>query len=134
LQPVRGGFDGVTVGILAILILPVCLGVSSHRRIRLQHECIGVLGTEEGEPHLVPWHQLEVLAAKRALDGLAGDLLPPGPRLLILHQEVLVVDARESEPQCLAVHDGLPHQPGVAERSISGDDGWPPTTSFTTWW
>lgn len=61
---------------------------------------------------------LELRSLERSLDRLAGDLLPPGAGLLILHDEVFVVDSGEMKLQILSVQRPLPHQTGVAKRSI----------------
>jgi hypothetical protein len=57
------------------------------------------------------------------LNRFAGYLLPPGTGLLIAHDEVLVVDARQAKGQFAIVNLRFPHQTGVTERSVSGDNG-----------
>jgi len=56
------------------------------------------------------------------MDRFAADLLPPAARLLIAHDEVLVVDAGEVKVQHPPVDCRFPHQTGVTERSISRHD------------
>src|SRR5215213_10789888 len=57
------------------------------------------------------------------INRFATDLLPPAPSLLIAHDEVLIVNAREVEVQHAPIDCRFPHQTGVTERSISRDDG-----------
>ena len=76
-----------------------------------------------GEGDLVVRHQPQPLALQRTVDRQADHLLPPGARLVVAHDEVLVVDAGQAERQPLAVDHRAPHQTGVTERSIRGDDG-----------
>ena len=81
-----------------------------------------MLAPPERERQLVVEHELQALAFQGALDGLARHLLPPGARLLVLHEEVLVVDPRQMEPQPAPVDLRSPHQTGVTERSVGGGD------------
>ena len=55
-------------------------------------------------------------------DGEPGNLLPARARLLIFHQEVLVIDTSQMKAQGDSVHSSSKHQTGVAERSIRRDD------------
>src|SRR5438552_19159824 len=77
----------------------------------------------EAEAQFIHGDQFQARAAQRAGDGGAGDLLPGSSGLLIAHDEILVVDAGEMKSQRSPRRLPLPHQTGVAERSISGDDG-----------
>src|SRR5205085_10127413 len=72
------------------------------------------------ERQLVVVEHLQALPLQGPEDALAGNLLPPGARLLVAHDEVLVVDAREVKVQHAPVNGRLPHQTGVTERSIGG--------------
>ena len=63
------------------------------------------------------------LAFHWTLDRFTCDLLPPRAGFLIAHDEVLIVDTRKVEVKLPSVYRRLPHQTGVTERSISGDDG-----------
>ena len=56
-------------------------------------------------------------------------LLPIAPGLLIAHQEVLIVDAREVKVKFASVQAAGPDQTRVAERSI-GDDNRQPVQSI----
>ena len=62
----------------------------------------------------------------RSQNCLTGNLLPPRASLVITHNEVLIINARKVKCQFLIVYLRLPHQTGVAERSVSGDD-WQPS-------
>ena len=91
-------------------------------RIGTQHAAPRLLALPERERNLVHRHARQPAPFQRAEDRFAGDLLPPGAGLLIAHDEVLVVDPRQVEVQRPSVDRRLPHQTGVTERSISGDD------------
>src|SRR2546425_11952623 len=65
---------------------------------------------------------LEVVAFQGAEDSFSRYLLPPGAGLFITHDEVLIVDAREMKMEHASVYSCFPHQTGVTERSISGND------------
>ena len=54
-------------------------------------------------------------------DGGTCYLLPIAPGLLIAHQEVLVINAREMKVKFASVHAAGPDQTRVAKRSISYD-------------
>jgi hypothetical protein len=47
------------------------------------------------------------------------DLLPPGSRFVISHDEILVIYSGKMKCKFLPVHDGLPHNARVAKRSVS---------------
>ena len=64
----------------------------------------------------------QALALERTLNRFASDLLPPGTRLHVAHDEVLVIDSCELEVQLPSAYCCFPHQTGVTERSIGGDD------------
>ncbi len=53
------------------------------------------------------------LAFGRAEDCFSGGLLPPRARLVVLHDEVLVVYPREVELRAVTCNGCLPHQTGV---------------------
>ena len=113
-------------GILGNLLLPLAGGVVGLQLLGgEQHLRIGVVALENGEGHLVPDDRVEAFSGERAEDGAAGDLLPPGPGLLFVHDEVLVVDAGETETKRAPADPRFPHQTGVAQRSIGDDDGLP---------
>jgi hypothetical protein len=63
-------------------------------------------------------HQLELLTFKRIGDRGTSHLLPIAPRLLIAHQEVLVVDARQVKVEFASVHAAGPDQTRMTECSI----------------
>ena len=65
---------------------------------------------------------LQAAAFQLALNGFTGYLLPPGAGLFIAHDEVLVVDAGKAKSQFAIVNLRFPHQTGVTERSVSGDN------------
>lgn len=65
---------------------------------------------------------LEVAAFQRAQDRLSGYLLPPGTGLFVTHNEVLIVDAGEMKMKHASLYSCFPHQTGVTERSIGGND------------
>ena len=56
------------------------------------------------------------------MNRLAADLLPPRSSFFIAHDEVLVIDTCKVKVQYPSVYGCLPHQTGVTERSISGED------------
>src|SRR6185369_6857146 len=56
---------------------------------------------------------------QRAEYGLASDLLPPRPGLLVAHYEILIVDSGQVKVKRSVINRRLPHQTGVAERSVS---------------
>ena len=62
----------------------------------------------------------KLLSFQRAVDGLAGALLPDAAGLLITHQRIAVVDARETEFKSLAVEHAAPDKPSVTESAVSG--------------
>ena len=63
-----------------------------------------------------------MLTFERTEDRFAGHLLPPGAGLFVTHDEVLIVDARQVKVKLPSVYCRFPHQTGVTERSISGDN------------
>lgn len=65
---------------------------------------------------------LELVAFQGAEDCLSRYLLPPGARLFITHDEVLIVDAREMKMEHASIYSCFPHQTGVTEPSIGGND------------
>ena len=67
-------------------------------------------------------NQRQLPALERPRDGGAADLLPVSPRLLVAHDEVLVIDAGQMKRQPQAVYISPPHQTGVTERSIGRHD------------
>ena len=66
---------------------------------------------------------LEMMTLQGTEDRFSRNLLPPGAGLFIAHDEVLIVNAREMKMEHLPVYSCFPHQTGVTERSISGNDG-----------
>ena len=70
------------------------------------------------EREFVAEDEIEPRALQRAVDGFAGDLLPPSAGLFIPHKEILVVDSRQIKMQDSTVYASRPHQTGVTERSI----------------
>src|SRR6266849_7182906 len=66
-------------------------------------------------------NSFEVMTLQRAEDRFSRNLLPPGTGLFIAHDEVLIVDAREMKMEHSPVYSCFPHQTGVTERSISGN-------------
>src|SRR5262249_35119396 len=68
---------------------------------------------------LIVKNRFQLAALERTLNRLAGHLLPPGAGLVIAHYEILVINSCKMEIKCPAIHNPLPHQTGVAERSIS---------------
>jgi hypothetical protein len=82
----------------------------------------GRLGAPLAEGEFVAEHEFERCALQRAVDGFAGDLLPPGSGFAVAHEEVLVVDAGEIKVQYSPVDSSRPHQTGVTERSIGDGD------------
>ena len=89
----------------------------------VENRATGLFGAPRGEVELVGGNELQLPALERTGNGEAADLLPVGPRLLIAHDEVLVVDAGQVKRQPHPIDFSRPHQTGVTERSISGDDG-----------
>src|SRR5208282_5202752 len=83
----------------------------------------GEFSSPLAETEFVAEDKFESCALQRAVDGLACDLLPPGPGLFVAHEEVLVVDAGQIEMQGSPVYGSRPHQTGVTERSIGDGDG-----------
>src|SRR2546422_9821943 len=79
-----------------------------------------MLGAPGCQRHLVSRNPAQALAAQLAQDAFAGDLLPPASGLLVDHEEILVVDADQMEAKDAAVYRTVPHQTGVTERSIGG--------------
>ena len=67
-------------------------------------------------------NRAKALALQRSLDRFAGDLLPPRTCLLVAHDKVLIVNTCQMEVKLLSVYCRFPHQTGVTECSISGDD------------
>jgi len=65
---------------------------------------------------------LELMALQWTMNRFATDLLPPASRLLITHDEVLVVDACKVKVQYASIDCRFPHQTGVTERSIRCHD------------
>src|SRR6202034_4748593 len=90
-----------------------------HRR---KHLAGGRFGSPLAKGKFIAEDEFEEWTLQRAVDSLAGDLLPPGSGFLIAHQEVLVVNASKIKVQGSPVHRSRPHQTGVTERSISDDD------------
>ena len=90
--------------------------------IRFQHAAIGVFPLPYREGKLVVVDEFQLAALEGAKDGGPGDLLPPTSAMVVGHDEVLVIDAAKLEPELSAVHDGPPHDAGVAQRSVSGDE------------
>ena len=68
--------------------------------------------------------QLKLLTFGRAKDCFSGDLLPPRARLVILHDEVLVVYPRKMKLRAATCIGRFPHQTGVTERSVGDKDGY----------
>ena len=62
--------------------------------------------------------RFKALAFGRAEDCFSCDLLPPRARLFVLHDEVLVIYTREMELRAATCNGRLPHQTGVAQRSV----------------
>src|ERR1700704_3470136 len=62
------------------------------------------------------------LAFEWSLDRFTGHLLPPRAGFFVAHDEVLIVDAGEMKVKLSSAYCRFPHQTGVTERSISGDD------------
>ena len=67
-------------------------------------------------------NRLEALSFQRTLDRFPGYLLPPRTSFEVAHDEILVVNARELKMKLPSTYCRLPHQTGVTERSIGGDD------------
>jgi len=65
---------------------------------------------------------LEALSFQWTLNRFAGYLLPPRASFAVAHDEVLVVNARELKMKLPSAYCRFPHQTGVTERSIGGDD------------
>src|ERR1041384_5456897 len=61
----------------------------------------------------------KTLAFRRAENSFSGDLLPPRAGFVILHEEVLIINPRKMELRVASCTGRLPHQTGVAERSVS---------------
>ena len=61
---------------------------------------------------------LQLTPFQGAEDRYSGYLLPPGARLFITHDEVLIVDPREMKMKHSPFYSCFPHQTGVTERSI----------------
>ncbi len=89
-------------------------------RIELDHRALGVLAAPGLERHFVARDSSQALSLQWAQDALAGNLLPPTACLLIGHEKVLMVESRQMEAQHAAIDRTVPHQTGVAERSIGG--------------
>ena len=66
-------------------------------------------------------NSLEVMTLQGAEDCFSRNLLPPGAGLFITHDKVLIVDTSEMEMEHSPVYSCFPHQTGVTERSISGN-------------
>src|SRR5208282_6090362 len=83
-----------------------------------EHLAVGRFAAPLAEAEFVAEDEIERRALQRAIDGLAGDLLPPCSSFTIAHEEVLVVDAGEIKVQRPSIDRSRPHQTGVTERSI----------------
>src|SRR6185369_8551015 len=94
----------------------------SNLLVRLQHTSLRLLAFPDRERDLVVKDTLELMSLEWTMDRFATDLLPPASRLLITHDEVLVVDSCEMKVQHAPVDCRFPHQTGVTERSISRHD------------
>ena len=68
-------------------------------------------------------HETELHTLQRACNRSPVDLLPEAPCLLIAHQEILVVDARQMKVELAPLYAAGPDQTRVAKRSIGDDDG-----------
>src|SRR5439155_14517680 len=101
------------------LLLPV-LGEAAPgcAVVRNEHAAARLFGSPRAERDLVLQDRLEVVPLERAEHRLTRDLLPPAAGLIIAHNEVLVIDAREVKRELPAGYGRFPHQTGVAERSI----------------
>ena len=99
--------------------LVVLRGIARQGR---QDGSVRLLFLPEGEAELVLRQQAEVRTFQRAGNRGSRDLLPIAACLLIAHQEILVVDARQVKVQLASVQAAGPDQTRVAERSISDDD------------
>lgn len=64
---------------------------------------------------------LQAVAFQGAEDRLSRYLLPPRTSLFVTHDEVLIVDAGKMKMEYASVYSCLPHQTGVTERSIGGN-------------
>ena len=91
----------------------------------LEHRALRLLRSPRREGQLVGMHQCELPALERTGDRGAADLLPIAARLLVAHEEVLIVDARQMKRQAQSRYISRPHQTGVTERSIRRDDRGP---------
>jgi hypothetical protein len=75
----------------------------------------------EAKAELVLWQQRKLSPFQGASNRGPSDLLPIAAGLLITHQKILVVDARQVKMQLPSVQAAGPDQTRVAERSISND-------------
>src|ERR1700704_3103020 len=90
-------------------------------RIEPDYCALRVLAAPGVERHFVARYSAEALPLQRAQDALSGNLLPPTAGLLVGHEKVLMVQAGQMEAQRVAIDFTVPHQTGVAERSIGGE-------------
>ena len=91
-------------------------------RQRCQDGAVRLLFPPECKAELVLRQQAELCPFHRARNCGTRDLLPIAACLLIAHQEILVVDARQVKVQFASVQAAGPDQTRVAERSIGNNN------------
>src|SRR6185369_9057459 len=87
-----------------------------------QNAAIRILTLPDSKREFVHHDAPKLLSLEGTLDSRSRDLLPPRTGFVIAHDEVLIIDASQMKMKLLSIHDGLPHDTGVAQRSVSRRD------------
>ena len=104
--------------------VPIAFGIAEDvLRDIVENGPLRLLGFPGCQRQLIGINQSQPAALERPGNRSAADLLPVGAGFLVAHQEVLVVDAGQMKRQPQPCNISRPHQTGVTERSIGGDDG-----------
>jgi len=99
------------------------LSYSLYISRRGEHLAGGRFASPLPESEFVAEHEFQRCAPQRAIDGLAGDLLPPGSSFLVAHEEVLVVDAGNIKMQLASV-DEFVSTPDRCDTAFNKSPRW----------
>src|SRR5579863_4165332 len=91
-------------------------------RCFLKYRARGLLRFPSLKGKFVGEDQRELRAFQRTRNGSSTDLLPIAACFFVAHEEILIIDAGQMKRQSAASHVSHPHQTGVTERSIRGDE------------